>query len=144
MFVLYCDYAILSACVQCCSLPLSLLLCVHSCQCLPSCWVWECSRDTSSCSWTPMDWWVIRTVEAIIYDIILVYSFCLCNLLQFQHWNVLQLYVPPHPHTCTHTPTEQSLMQSAGVDCLTSLCQLLGRMIFRGRIEQHNPMWVIE
>ncbi|XP_064401518.1 uncharacterized protein LOC135347397 isoform X3 [Halichondria panicea] len=30
----------------------------------------------------------------------------------------------------------QSLMQSAGVDCLTSLCQLLGRMIFRGRIEQ--------
>ena len=42
-----------------------------------------------------------------------------------------------------YTPIPQSsdnaLVQSAGVDCLTSLCQLLGRMILRGRIEQHNP-----
>ncbi len=44
------------------------------------------------------------------------------------------------------TPIPQSsdnaLVQSAGVDCLTSLCQLLGKMILRGRIEQHNPTWV--
>ncbi|XP_064381824.1 uncharacterized protein LOC135330778 [Halichondria panicea] len=36
------------------------------------------------------------------------------------------------------------VVQSAGVDCLTSLCQLLGRMILRGRIE-HNPIsWLDE
>ncbi|XP_064405972.1 uncharacterized protein LOC135351009 [Halichondria panicea] len=38
--------------------------------------------------------------------------------------------------------SDNALVQSAGVDCLTSLCQLLGRMILRGRIEQHNPTYL--
>ncbi|XP_064404398.1 uncharacterized protein LOC135349686 isoform X2 [Halichondria panicea] len=38
--------------------------------------------------------------------------------------------------------SDNALVQSAGVDCLTSLCQLLGKMILRGRIEQHNPTYL--
>ncbi|XP_064404212.1 uncharacterized protein LOC135349585 isoform X2 [Halichondria panicea] len=38
---------------------------------------------------------------------------------------------------------DNALVQSAGVDCLTSLCQLLERMILRGRIKQHNPMYYV-
>ncbi len=98
-----------------------------------------------------MDWWVIMTLEAIIYNIIQVCSKTLsvcvlcCN---FNIDNVLQLftcYPPPHTHIHTHPQSnDNALVQYAGVDCLTSLCQLLGRMILRGRIEQYNPMWVFE
>ncbi len=51
------------------------------------------------------------------------------------------LYGTPLIITCTGPPhSHKALGQSNGADCLTSLRQLLGRMIFRGRIEQHNPM----
>ncbi len=128
------DCAILNACVQCCSLSLPSSLCPQFPVFAKLLGV-RVFRDTSSCSWTPglVSYYDCRS------HIILVYSFCLCN---FNIDDVLQLNVspPPHTHTHAHTPTEQPLMQSAGVDCLTSLCQLLGRMIFRGRTEQHNPM----
>ncbi|XP_064404527.1 uncharacterized protein LOC135349820 isoform X3 [Halichondria panicea] len=51
-----------------------------------------------------------------------------------QHINLLE--------TLLKRSSDNALVQSAGVDCLTSLCQLLGRMILRGRIEQHNPTYL--
>ena len=54
----------------------------------------------------------------------------------------LQLLIYMHLPPPMSQSSDNALVQSAGVDCLTSLCQLLGRMILRGRIEQHDPTWV--
>ncbi len=45
----------------------------------------------------------------------------------------------PHPPQSS----DNALVQSAGVDCLTSLCQLLGGIILRGRIESNVSLCVI-
>ena len=45
-----------------------------------------------------------------------------------------------HLHTYTHSHVHDSvLVNAAAMDCLSELNKLLGRMIMRGRVEQHNP-----
>ena len=44
-----------------------------------------------------------------------------------------ELYQYPVSQSC-----ENALAKAAGTDCLVSLTEQLGRMIMRGRVEQHN------
>ena len=135
-FVLYCDYGILSACVRCCSNTFSLSLCPHFPVFTKLLGKRVFKRYLELFLDSPyfMDWWVIMTLEAIIYKFapkhfLFVYFAAISTLIMYSSYL--------HVHTCMHMHTQMS-----GAICwsLTSLCQLLERMILRGRIKQHKAM----